>query len=490
MSSTLILTVIALYFVILISISYFTSRGAKNATFYSGDRNSKWYLVAYGMIGASLSGVTFISVPGEVDSLGFSYMQMVIGYLIGYVIIAFVLMPLYYRLNVTSIYAYLGERFGNTAHKTGAAFFIISRILGASIRLFLVADILQYFVFKEMGVSFYVTVFITLVLIYLYTYRGGIKTIVWTDTLQTTFMLAALGISIYLISQQFGAEQSWQHLEGIGAMDWFVTDDGNAKNYWLKYVLAGMFITLGMTGLDQDMMQKNLTCKNIKEAQKNMMSFSVILFFSNLLFLVLGGMLFLYIQESPELLDVFNGMEADKRNDRLFPLIALKGELGTGLGITFLLGLIAAAYSSADSALTSLTTSVSLDLFKIDRLEENKSQRYRKIIQLCITLLIFVTICLANIYKEQNVLRTLFVMASYTYGPLLGLFFFGIISKRKVNPLALLMICISIPTALILIMNNSKEFFGDFLIGSELLGINGLLCYSALYLASLFSKQD
>lgn len=229
MSSTLIITVIALYFFVLIGISYLTSKGAKNTTFFSGDKNSKWYLVAYGMIGASLSGVTFISVPGEVDNLGFSYMQMVIGYLIGYVIIAFVLMPLYYRLNVTSIYAFLGQRFGNVAHKTGASFFIISRILGASIRLFLVADILQYFVFKEMGVSFYFTVFITLVLIYLYTYRGGIKTIVWTDTLQTTFMLAALGISIYLIYQQFGAEQSMQHLEGIGAMDWFVTDDGTLK---------------------------------------------------------------------------------------------------------------------------------------------------------------------------------------------------------------------------------------------------------------------
>lgn len=245
-----------------------------------------------------------------------------------------------------------------------------------------------------------------------------------------------------------------------------------------------------MTGLDQDMMQKNLTCKNIKEAQKNMMSFSVILFFSNLFFLILGAMLFLYIKESPELLEVFNGMEADKRNDRLFPLIALKGELGTGLGITFLLGLIAAAYSSADSALTSLTTSVSLDLFNIDKLEEKKSQRYRMLIQLAITVLIFITIVLANIYKEENVLRTLFVMASYTYGPLLGLFFFGIMSKRKVNAMALLAICILVPTALIITMNHSKDIFGDFLIGSELLGVNGILCYTALYAASLFTTQD
>ena len=490
MSGSLILLVIILYFLVLIAISYFTSRGAKNETFYSGDKNSKWYLVAYGMIGASLSGITFISVPGEVDTMGFSYMQMVIGYLIGYAIIAFVLMPLYYKYSLTSIYEYLGQRFGAVAHKTGAGFFILSRILGASVRLFLVADILQYFVFAEMGINFSTTVFITLVLIYLYTYRGGIKTIVWTDTLQTSFMLAALGISIYLISSSFGGADTWQNLKGFGAIDWFVTEDINPKNYWLKYILGGMFITVAMTGLDQDMMQKNLSCKNIGEAKKNMMSFSVILFFSNLLFLVLGAMLFMYLKENPELFQQYEAMDASKRNDRLFPLLAFKSELGTGLGITFLLGLIAAAYSSADSALTSLTTSVSLDLFKLNQLEEKKSQRYRKIIQMVLTAILFITIYLANQYKEENVLQTLFGLAAYTYGPLLGMFFFGILSKRKVNQYALLIISLAVPTGLVIFMANSSKVFGDFIIGSELLGINGLLCFSLIFFASLFKTQE
>lgn len=490
MSGSLILVVIILYFLVLIAISYFTSRGAKNETFYSGDKNSKWYLVAYGMIGASLSGITFISVPGEVDTMGFSYMQMVIGYLIGYAIIAFVLMPLYYKYNLTSIYEYLGQRFGNVAHKTGAGFFILSRILGASVRLFLVADILQYFVFAEMGINFSATVFITLVLIYLYTYRGGIKTIVWTDTLQTSFMLAALAISIYLIYSSFGGADTWTNLKSFGAVDWFVTDDINPKNYWLKYILGGMFITVAMTGLDQDMMQKNLSCKNIGEAKKNMMSFSVILFFSNLLFLVLGAMLFMYLKENPDLYQQYASMDPSKRNDRLFPLLAFKSELGTGLGITFLLGLIAAAYSSADSALTSLTTSVSLDLFKLNKLEEKKSQAYRKIIQLVLTAILFVTIYLANEFKEENVLQTLFGLAAFTYGPLLGMFFFGILTKRKINQYALLTISLLVPVGLVVFMKNSSQVFGDFIVGSELLGINGTLCFGLFFLVSMFKKQE
>ena len=485
MSATLILTVILLYFLTLVGISFLTSKGAGNSTFFTGDKNSKWYLVSYGMIGASLSGVTFISVPGWVEGEGFSYMQMIIGYMIGYAIIAFVLMPLYYRLNLTSIYAYLGERYGPIAHKTGASFFLLSRILGAAVRLFLVADILDYFLFDALGISFELTVLITLLLIYVYTYRGGIKTIVWTDTLQTTFMLTALIIAIYLIYNELGGSISNSGLSSMGITDWFVTDSINSKNHWIKYILSGVFVSVAMTGLDQDMMQKNLTCKNTKEAQKNMLSFSIVLFAVNFVFLVLGALLFTYLHENIALQEMYSAMEESKRNDRLFPLIALKGELGTGLGITFLLGLIAAAYSSADSALTSLTTSASVDLFGLDKKEDQlKAKKTRQLIHIGMTAILFITILLANAFKEENVIGTLFKIAGYTYGPLLGLFFFGILSKRKVKDSYTLVISLLVPSALIIIMNYETHIFGEYKVGYELLGINGLFCYLFLFITS------
>jgi len=485
MSATLILTVILLYFLTLVGISFLTSKGAGNSTFFTGDKNSKWYLVSYGMIGASLSGVTFISVPGWVEGEGFSYMQMIIGYMIGYAIIAFMLMPLYYRLNLTSIYAYLGERYGPIAHKTGASFFLLSRILGAAVRLFLVADILDYFLFDALGISFELTVLITLLLIYVYTYRGGIKTIVWTDTLQTTFMLTALIIAIYLIYNELGGSISNSGLSSMGITDWFVTDSINSKNHWIKYILSGVFVSVAMTGLDQDMMQKNLTCKNTKEAQKNMLSFSIVLFAVNFVFLVLGALLFNYLHENIALQEMYSAMEESKRNDRLFPLIALKGELGTGLGITFLLGLIAAAYSSADSALTSLTTSASVDLFGLDKKEDQlKAKKTRQLIHIGMTAILFITILLANAFKEENVIGTLFKIAGYTYGPLLGLFFFGILSKRKVKDSYTLVISLLVPSALIIIMNYETHIFGEYKVGYELLGINGLFCYLFLFITS------
>ncbi len=485
MTATLILTVIVLYFITLVGISFLTSKGAGNSTFFTGDKNSKWYLVSYGMIGASLSGVTFISVPGWVEGEGFSYMQMIIGYMIGYAIIAFVLMPLYYKLNLTSIYAYLGERYGPIAHKTGASFFLLSRILGAAVRLFLVADILDYFLFDALGISFELTVLITLLLIYVYTYRGGIKTIVWTDTLQTTFMLTALIIAIYLIYHELGGSISNSGLSSMGITDWFVTDSINSKNHWIKYILSGVFVSVAMTGLDQDMMQKNLTCKNTKEAQKNMLSFSIVLFAVNFVFLVLGALLFTYLHENIALQEMYSAMEESKRNDRLFPLIALKGELGTGLGITFLLGLIAAAYSSADSALTSLTTSASVDLFGLDKKEDQlKAKKNRQLIHIGMTAILFITILLANAFKEENVIGTLFKIAGYTYGPLLGLFFFGILSKRKVKDNYTLVISLLVPSALIIIMNYETHIFGEYKVGYELLGINGLFCYLFLFITS------
>jgi SSS family solute:Na+ symporter len=471
-------------------ISYLTSRGAGNETFFIGNRSSKWYLVSFGMIGASLSGVTFISVPGMVSGEGFTYMQMVIGYLVGYAVIAFVLLPLYYKLNLTSIYTYLGSRYGSTTHKVGATFFLLSRILGASVRLFLVADVLDYFVLSNYGLNFEYSVLITLVLIYIYTYRGGIKTIVWTDTLQTAFMLFALFVSVYLILQNIDTGSAKEGLRSLGMTDWFLTHDPDAKNYWLKGILGGFFITVAMTGLDQDMMQKNLTCKNEKDARKNMLWFSVILFFVNFVFLVLGGLLFLYLQQEPELMKAFLSMEEDKRLDRLFPLIALQSDLGSVIGITFLLGLIAAAYSSADSALTSLTTSTAVDILEVEKMEDQcKAEKVRKIIHISMTGVLFIVILIANAYKEENVINTLFQLAGFTYGPLLGLFFFGILSKRKVSDKSAWIVCLVVPALLILFKKYETDIFIHYKTGHELLGINGLLCFIGLYILSFFPPK-
>jgi SSS family transporter len=491
MSGIFILAIIVVYFIVLMGISYLTSKGAGNETFFTGNRSSKWYLVSFGMIGASLSGVTFISVPGMVGAEGFSYMQMVVGYLIGYAVIAFVLLPLYYKYNLTSIYTYLGQRYGDNTHRVGALFFILSRILGASVRLFLVADVLDYFVLSKYGLSFEFSVMVTLALIYIYTYRGGIKTIVWTDTLQTTFMLLALGVSVYLITQNLEIGTANEGLRSLGMTNWFLTNDPDAKNYWLKGVLGGFFITVAMTGLDQDMMQKNLTCKNEKEAKKNMIWFSIILFFVNFVFLILGGLLFLYLQQQPELMDAFLSMEEDKRLDRLFPLIALKSNLGAFIGITFLLGLIAAAYSSADSALTSLTTSTAVDILRVDKMkDQKKAEKTRKFIHVGMTVILFLVILIANAFKEQNVIHTLFQLAGFTYGPLLGLFFFGILSKRKVSDKNAWIICLAVPALLILFKNYEEYLFIHYKTGHELLGINGVLCFLGLYFLSILPQKS
>lgn len=485
MSGIFILSILLAYFLVLIAISYFTSKGAKNDAFFTGNRSSKWYLVSFGMIGASLSGITFISVPGMVFAEKFSYMQIVIGYLIGYVVIAFVLLPLYYRLNLTSIYAYLEQRYGKVTHKVGAGFFLLSRMLGSAVRLFLVADVLDYFVLSEYGFSFEFSVFITLILIYIYTYRGGIKTIVWTDTLQTTFMLLSLGVSVYLIFDLVGVSEATDGLRDFGLVNWFVTDNPDSSNYWLKGIIGGFFITLAMTGLDQDMMQKNLTCKNEKEAQKNMIWFSGILFFVNFIFLVLGGLLLLYLEQNQTLNEIFMSMEESKRYDRLFPLIALEGGLGQFIGITFLLGLIAAAYSSADSALTAMTTSTSVDIMEIQKWKnKEKAEKARKWVHIGMTILLFVVILLANAFKETNVINTLFKMAGYTYGPLLGLFFFGIFSKRVVSDKRAWLVCVFVPALLFLYKTYESDLFKNYETGHELLGINGLLCILGLFLIS------
>lgn len=490
MSPIFLLLVIALYFGTLIVVSRLSSKGATNETFFVGDRSSNWYLVAFSMIGASLSGVTFISVPGWFGGSGFSYMQMVLGYLLGYFVVSFVLLPLYYRHNLSSIYTYLGERFGRITHITGASFFLFSRILGAAFRLFLVADVLHYFVFASWGVPFWVTVAITLLLIWTYTNKGGIKTVIWTDALQTILMLATLVFAIYSISNVLGNEFDIS-TQGAGIMDWFVVDDPKAGDFWWKHILGGMFVTIAMTGLDQDMMQRNLSCKSAKDAQKNLISLGIVLIIVNFAFLLLGAYLYAYVQSKPELLEMFMSMDSSVRADRLFPLVAFKSEFGASFGMIFIVGLIAAAYSSADSALTSLTTSASIDLWKVDKMEdEKKAISIRKKIHIAVTLILFCVILTISYFKEGSVISAIFSAANYTYGPLMGLFFFGILTKRTVNDKWAWLVCVIVPAGLFIMKIYEATLFNGYHFGFELLGINGILCFLGLWLISSRDKNS
>jgi solute:Na+ symporter, SSS family len=482
MNPTTVILFILGYFGLLMLISFITSKGANNDEFFIGGNKSSWYLVAFGMIGASLSGVTFISVPGWVASSNFSYMQMVLGYFVGYAVVALVLMPLYYRLNLTSIYTYLEQRFGFYSYKTGAAFFLLSRTIGAAFRLFLVAQVLQYLVFNQWEVPFFVTVAITILLIWLYTFKGGIKTIVWTDSLQTLFMLISVGVSIYFISSELNLGFS-EMITKVSESDYsqvFFFDDWNDKKHFVKQFFSGMFITIVMTGLDQDMMQKNLSCKNIKEGQKNMFSFSIILIIVNLVFLVLGALLFIYAQE--------NGVEIPKKVDNLFPEIATN-HLPAFAGIFFILGLVAAAYSSADSALTALTTSVCIDFLDIKNKKESLKIKLRKQVHVLVSLALFVVILIFNVINNESVISSLFKAAGFTYGPLLGLYAFGLITKRKVKDTLVPLVCLIAPIICGILFFYSETWFNGYQFGFEILIYNGLLTFIGLFIISFSTEH-
>ena len=481
MSSTIILLVIILYFFGLFFISNLTTGSNDNQTFFSANKESPWYLVAFGMVGASLSGITFISVPGDVGTTQFTYFQVVLGYLFGYFIVALVLLPIYYKLNLTSIYEYLKVRFGNTSHKTGAFFFFISRITGASFRLYLVAIVLQQFVFNDLSIPFEITVVISVVLIWIYTFRGGIKTIVWTDTLQTTFMLVSVLLSIYLINDSL----NWSFSDFIFSnelknySDFIVTESILEKNHFIKSFIGGMFITICMTGLDQDMMQKNLTCKSLREAQKNMIVFSIVLVFVTFFFLLLGSLLFIYANEFNIAIPELNG---STNTDLLFPEIALNSNLGSLIGITFLLGLIAAAYSSADSALTSLTTSYCVDFIDISNKTKEYQIKIRKRVHVYMSLVLVLVIIIFEKFMDRSVIDGLLVLAGYTYGPLLGLFAFGIFTKYKVHDKYVWIVTVISVMSVALLANLDSSLLGGYKIGYELLPINGLITFCGLIL--------
>jgi len=475
MQPTYILLLIATYFVALILISYFTGKNANNDAFFKANRQSPWYIVAFGMIGASLSGVTFISVPGWVEASQFSYLQVVLGYILGYLVIGTVLLPLYYKMNLTSIYTYLENRFGTYSYKTGASFFLLSRIVGSSFRLFLVANVLQIILFDALGIPFWATVTMTITLIWIYTFKSGIKTIVYTDTLQTLCMLIAVGASIYYISDDLGIQGTdlISHISNSEFSKIFFFDDFKSADYFWKQFFSGAFIAIVMTGLDQDMMQKNLTCRNLKDAQKNMFWFTIVLTFANLLFLTLGVLLTEYASQ--------NGISASK--DDLFPVIATQSGLGVGIATFFVLGLIAAAYSSADSALTALTTSFSIDIMDIEkRYTREKQETVRKLIHIGISiLLILVIISFKYIIKDESVIAKLFVFTGYTYGPLLGMYSFGMFTKWQIKDKWVPVIAILSPFLCYLISGNSEIWFG-FEFGFFVIILNGLLTFLGLVL--------
>jgi len=476
LTPTLIFISFLAYTILLFAVTWITTRKANSDSFYIGNKSSPWYVVAYGMIGASLSGVTFMSVPGWVGVTQFSYLLVVAGYLIGYTVIATVLMPMYYRLNLTSIYSYLEQRFGFWSYKTGAFFFLLSRTIGASFRMFLVVNVLQVFVFDAWNIPFIVTVSIFIALIIMYTLKGGIKTIIWTDTLQTTFMLLAVGLSIYLISKdlQFDFRQL---LSSVWNSDYsnMVVTDWHSKQFYVKQILSGAFISIVMTGLDQEMMQKNLSCRNIGEAQKNMFSFSFVLVFVNLMFLFLGAVLYIYSTK--------HGIEIPARTDDLFPMIAIK-YLGPLAGLVFIIGLISAAYPSADGALTSLTTSFTIDFLGLDKradLSDEQKKRMRYVVHFSFAFLLLLVIVLFRAINDRAVIDKLFTVAGYTYGPLLGLYAFGLFTKFQVKDNFVPYLAISSPIFCWLLSEYSVQLLNGYKFGFELLIINGLYTFVGLW---------
>lgn len=475
MSPTLIASIVGIYFFTLLVITYLTSRNATNHTFFLGNKKSPWYVVAFGMIGASLSGVTFMSVPGWVKDTQFTYMMVVFGYLAGYIVIATVLMPLYYRLNLTSIYSYLEGRFGNSTYKTGASFFLLSRVIGASLRMFIVVNVLQIFVFDAWNIPFYITIFIFIVSILIYTFKGGIKTIVWTDTLQTTFMLLAVVLSIVFISRELGLTFGTL-MSKVFQSDYarILDTDWNSKRFFIKQFLSGAFIAITMTGLDQEMMQKNLSCKSLKEAKLNMFTFSSVLVFVNLMFLILGAILVFYA--STKGITVAN-------TDDLFPTIAIH-HLMPIAGIIFIIGLISAAYPSADGALTSLTTSFCIDIIGINKpsFPESKKIKVRYAVHLSFAVVLLICIVIFKSLNNKAIIDNLFTIAGYTYGPLLGLYSFGMFTKWQVKDKWIPIIAIASPIVCYILSTFSVQLLWGYKFGFELIILNGALTFLGLWL--------
>ena len=496
MSAGLLFSFVIGYFVVLLIVAWYTSRNSNNDSFFIGNRNSNWMLVAFGMIGTSLSGVTFVSVPGGVGGSNFYYFQVVLGYLIGYMVIAFVLIPLYYRMNLTSIYTYLEKRFGVNAHKAGAFFFILSRSVGATARLYLVINILQIFILEKLGVPFVITSIVILLMILLYTFEGGVKTIIYTDTLQTTGMLVGLVVCIIVIINSLGTDFSGAYSmmmeKGYTKIfNW----DVKSGSFALKHIIGGMFIAIAMTGLDQEMMQKNISVKTLKDSQKNIMTFTAVLMVVNFLFLVLGGVLYLYASTK--------GISAAP--DDLFPAIALSDTFSGAIGVIFIIALISALFPSVDGAITSLTSCFCIDILgmnKIGKTEKDK-KRTRLKVHFTFAFVFFIMVLIFKVINDKLIIDFILKFAGITYGPLLGLFAFGILTKRKLNEKLIWSVCIIAPLLALGIdilsspewyekklhvsmglENLSASLFHGYKIGNELILINGILTFIGLFLIS------
>lgn len=512
-STTVLLSFVLIYFVGLLVIAYFTSRNSDNQSFFIGNKKSKWWLVAFGMIGTSLSGVTFISVPGTVGKItggeppfgGFEYYMMVVGFFLGYFVVAFILLPLYYRMNLTSIYTYLGKRFNVEAHKIGSLFFIISRSIGATARLYLVVNVLQIFLLESLGVPFWVTAAIILLMVLLYTFEGGVKTIVITDTLQTSFMIISLiGCILYILSHldlsaaeayNTLAERQYTHL---------INTDVNSKTFFLKTILGGMFITIAMTGLDQEMMQKNISVDNLRNSKKNMLSFAVILLFVNMAFLFLGGLLYLFAinngAEYAQITNIINGKEqisnifgfrdatgniTNIMGDDLFPALSLQGYFPLAISIIFIIGLISALFPSADGALTAVTSSYCVDLLNLNE-NKNKTEKQKKNLRmrvhLTFTVAFFLLIMIFKAINDKSIIYLIMEIAGYTYGPLLGLFAFGIFTKFQIQKKGSILAVTLLAPAATYLINMLITQNTDYRIGVELIIINGILTFLGLFL--------
>jgi SSS family transporter len=482
MTGIIILIIIAIYFLTLLSISFITGRkSTDNESFFLGQKKSPWWIVAIGMVGSSISGVSFVSVPGMVRGIDFTYMQTVFGFFFGYLFIAGVLLPLYYKLNLTTIYTYLEKRFGKNAYKTGAWFFLISKTIGAAARLYVVTLILQTLVFDAWNVPYFVTISGTLLLIWLYTFRSGIKTIVWTDTLQTLVMITTLGLIIFEVTRQLGYSlpELSRTLAASEKTRIFIFDDWHTKQNFFKQFFSGIFIAIVMTGLDQDMMQKNLSCKNVNDARKNMYWYGFTFIPVNFLFLTLGALLLMLAQQK--------GITLPVMSDEILPLFATS-YLGKYVLVLFTLGIIAAAFSSADSALTALTTSFTVDILDVKHKSENKAKRTRLKVHFGIALLFILIIYVFKLVNNRSVIDAIYVIASYTYGPLLGMFTFGLFTKLNTNDKAIPYIAVFSPIACALLDYVSNKIFGyDF--GYELLMLNGAITYAGMFLFRAKRKE-
>jgi len=479
MSPLAIAITIAAYFALMFAVSLVSSKGSGNSDYFSGSRSSKWFVVAFSMIGAAMSGVTFVSVPGMVGASGFGYLQMCIGFLAGYIVIAYVLIPLFYRMNVVSIYQYLDNRFGVSSYRTGAWFFFISKMLGAAVRLFLVCLTLQLLVFGPWGVPFWVNVLVNVGIVLVYTFRGGVKSIIWTDTLKTLCMIVAVVLCIVFIARDLGI--------GLGSLARDIRDSGMARIFHLddvdsaqflpKQLIGGFFTVIAMTGLDQDMMQRTLSCKNYRDSQKNMIVSIFMQIVVIFMFLCLGVLLYQYAAA--------NGIP--QRGDELFPAVATSSKVPDIVGILFIVGLVASAYGAGGSAVTALTTSFTVDILGIKGRSEEEVTSLRKKVHLLMALLMAVTIIVFEKVSDTSTINAVYTLASYTYGPILGMFAFGILTKRKVRDGLVPVVAVAAPLVCLVLQLNSERWFGGYRISYELLFLNALLTFAGM---ALLSRKD